>query len=254
MDVPFVRKRVFFSFLIIGYLIYNIIWFIRLPKEDRKSKENKNRLIRRVFFAILIWILYYFLSLIMVTAAKPIIYLYPTEQIQVSVKLGAPQNITCSYPKYPTNGWNVLANPNGDLKDLDTNKNLYALYYESEDSFVNSAYKVKKDGFVVKGADSAEFLEEKLAYLGLSDREIEEFIVYWLPKLEANKYNYIRFATYDEIENSMPLTINPKPDTLIRVMMTFKGLSNPIQVEEQKLEKKERVGFVAVEWGGSEIK
>ena len=36
--------------------------------------------------------------------------------------------------------------------------------------------------------------------------------------------------------------------------MQFKGLDKPIQVEEQKLETTERNGFVAVEWGGSEIK
>ena len=35
--------------------------------------------------------------------------------------------------------------------------------------------------------------------------------------------------------------------------MTFKGLDEPIEVEEQKLEKVERIGFVAVEWGGAEL-
>ena len=114
---------------------------------------------------------------------KPIIYLYPTEEIQVNVQLGNKEQITCSYPKY-TIGWNVIAQPNGDLKDIDTNKNLYSLYYES-DNVVE--FKVEKDGFVVKGEDSAEFLEEKLKILGLTDREAEEFIIYWLPKLEANK-------------------------------------------------------------------
>ena len=43
--------------------------------------------------------------------------------------------------------------------------------------------------------------EEKLAILGLNEREAEEFIIYWLPKLESNKYNYIRFATEEEIRN-----------------------------------------------------
>ena len=52
----------------------------------------------------------------------------------------------------------------------------------------------------------------------------------------------------------MPLKITPEPDTVIRVMMTFKGLEAPIEVEEQKLETPERTGFVAVEWGGTEIK
>ena len=49
----------------------------------------------------------------------------------------------------------------------------------------------------------------------------------------------------------MPLTIKPEPDTTIRV---FKGLENSIKVEEQSLETPERKGFVAVEWGGTEIK
>ena len=181
---------------------------------------------------------------------KPIIYLYPTEETQVNVQLGYKEKITCSYPKYTT-GWNVIAQPNGDLKDIDTNKNLYSLYYES-DNVVE--FKVGKDGFIVKGEDSAEFLEEKLKILGLTDRETEEFIIYWLPKLEANKYNYIRFATKEEIEANMPLTITPTPDTTIRILMEYKGLENPIEVEEQNLEKTERKGFVAVEWGGTEIK
>ena len=128
---------------------------------------------------------------------------------------------------------------------------MYSLYYESE-SDIN--FKVDNEGFVIKGEDSAKFLEEKLAILGLNEKEAEEFIVYWLPRLEANKYNYIRFATLDEINANMPLEINPNPDSIIRIMMTFKGLDNPIDVKEQKLVTPERNGFVAVEWGGTEIK
>lgn len=52
----------------------------------------------------------------------------------------------------------------------------------------------------------------------------------------------------------MPLTITPEPDTTIRVLMEYKGLENSIEVEEQSLETPERKGFVAVEWGGTEIK
>lgn len=180
---------------------------------------------------------------------KPVIYLYPTEEQEISVELLKPENLTCSYPKYQDK-WNVLAKPNGDLRDLNTNRELYSLYYESESE---TDFKVEKEGFVVKGEDVIEFLEEKLAILGLTEREAEEFIIYWLPRLEANEYNYIRFASLDEINENMPLEIKPNPDTVIRVLMTFKGLENPIEVEEQKLETPERTGFVAVEWGGSEI-
>ena len=182
--------------------------------------------------------------------AKPIIYLYPTEETKVSVKLLKDDSITCSYPKYEES-WEVVAKPNGDLTYLSNGRQLYALYYESKN---NIKLDVQKDGFIVKSEDVAEFLEEKLEILGLNQREAEEFIIYWLPKLESNKYNYIRVATEEEINENMPLEINPKPDTTIRILMTYKGLEEPIDVEEQKLITPERNGFVVVEWGGTEIK
>lgn len=182
-------------------------------------------------------------------ALKPIIYLYPESELNLKVSLSNPEKITCSYPKY-IDSWNVLAKPNGDLVDLDTNRNLYALYYESE-NIVD--FKVEREGFCIKGEDSAKFLEEKLEMLGLNEREAEEFIVYWLPKLEANKYNYIRFATMEEINNNMNLKISSNPDTIIRVLMTYKGLEKSIEVKEQKIVTPERQGFVLVEWGGTEI-
>ena len=184
------------------------------------------------------------------TVKKPVIYLYPKEETQISVKLLNSERITCSYPKY-NDGWNVLAKPNGDLIDLETQRNLYSLYYENE-SVEN--FNISKEGFVIAGEDSSKFLEEKLELLGLTEREAEEFIIYWLPKLESNKYNYIRFATKEEINKNMRLEITPKPDTIIRVLMTFKGLEEPIEVEEQKLDNYERKGFTVVEWGGTEIK
>ena len=180
---------------------------------------------------------------------KPIIYLYPEKEMEVSVKLGNAQNLTVSYPRYE-DGWRVLAQPNGDLKDLKTGRNLYALYYETK---LEEAFKVEKDGFVIAGEYSAEFLEKKLAILGLNDREKEEFIVYWLPKLEASKFNYIRFATTEEIDKNTTLDVYPRPDSVIRVWMSFKGLDEEIKVEEQKLETPERTGFTVVEWGGSEL-
>ncbi len=182
-------------------------------------------------------------------AAKPIIYLYPEKDEEIEVCLGYKEKITTSYPKY-ISGWKVQANPNGDLKDINTNKSLYSLYYESENVY---KFKVEKDGFCVEGEKTVEFLEEKLAELGLTEREAEEFIIYWLPRLEKNRYNYIRFATREEINKNMPLEITPKPDTEIRVLMIFKGLEKKIDVEEQQIVTPKRDGFVAVEWGGVEI-
>ncbi len=179
---------------------------------------------------------------------KPIIYLYPEKTQEVSVKLVNDSIITTSYPKY-NEEWKVIANPDGSLKDVDTGRNLYALYWEGN----NNIKLDSKEGFVVKGEDSIKFLEEKLAILGLNEREAEEFIVYWLPRLESNDYNFIHFATQEEIEEIMPLEVNPNPDTMIRVYMEFKKVNKNYKCEEQILEKQERNGFTLVEWGGIEL-
>lgn len=182
---------------------------------------------------------------------KPIIYLYPENEVDVTVRLGAPEKLTASYPKY-IDGWNVTAYPNGDLIDKSNGNKLYSLYWEGE----RDASKLDlATGFVVKSEDVANFLEEKLEILGLNYREKEEFIVYWLPKLEANKYNYIYFATEEEINSEMPLEFSIQPDTIIRVRMIFKGLDEYKNIEEQMLEPApEREGFTVVEWGGTELK
>lgn len=132
---------------------------------------------------------------------KPIIYLYPTTDAKVSVKLGYSDQLTTVYPTYD-DGWQVLAHPDGTLQDLKTGRELYSLYYESK-AVIDFDH--TSEGFVVQGKDSASFLEDKLEILGLTPREAEEFIVYWLPKLESSPYNFIRFATAEEIDANMPL-------------------------------------------------
>ena len=84
--------------------------------------------------------------------------------------------------------------------------------------------------------------------------EAEEFIIYWLPKMENNNYNYIRFETIEEQNQIMPLKIEPKPKCLIRIMMDWKPLDNKIEVKEQILKTPKREGYTVVEWGGSELK
>ena len=186
---------------------------------------------------------------------KPIIYLYPRTDTNVTVKLGRPDRLTVSYPMYNAQtGWQVLAKPSGELVNLRDGRNLYALYYEGDLS--DNEFQVESDGFIVKREDIAGFLEDKLARLGLNEREAEEFIVYWLPKLSESEYNYIRFATNDEINQFMPLDITPTPDTTIRILMTYKGLDRPLGniVEQQLPNTPTRQGFTIVEWGGNEIK
>ena len=184
-----------------------------------------------------------------VVELKPVIYIYPEEETDITVTIPNSHKLLVSYPKY-TDGWDVKAYPDGTLIDNKTGRELYSLYYESN-------YDIKPDmntGFVFKGEDTISFLEEKLAIIGLNDKEAEEFIVYWLPILQNNKYNYIYFATTEELNEKMPLKFSKEPDTLIRTLMMYKPLNKEIKVKEQKLKQGVRSGYTVIEWGGSLIK
>lgn len=101
-------------------------------------------------------------------------------------------------------------------------------------------------GFVVRGDETKKFLQEKLVYWGLTPKEYNGFIVYWLPIMQENKYNLITFAG-DDYENIAQLKITPKPDSIIRVMMVFKPIDRPVKIEEQELKPFSRKGFTVVE-------
>ncbi len=177
------------------------------------------------------------------TASKPVLYLYPEETAEVSVKLDYQGRLTTTYPAY-NDGWVVTAEPDGTL-EMDGKEYSY-LFWEG----VSDAEYDFSKGFVVAGEDTAEFLQEKLALLGLTPREYNEFIVFWLPRMEGNPYNLIAFqgAAYTD---SAPLEVEPEPDTVLRVFMAYQALEEPMEVPEQELVPTERVGFTLVEWGGT---
>jgi hypothetical protein len=68
-----------------------------------------------------------------------------------------------------------------------------------------------------------------LSGLGLTPREYNEFIVYWLPQMQDNKYNLITFQ-WEAYEELAPLAISPAPDSSLRVFMVFAPLEAPIEI------------------------
>ena len=178
---------------------------------------------------------------------KPVIYLYPEEETDISVNLILDGRLTCTYPAY-NDGWTVTASPDGTLTDAKGRTYNY-LYWEGE---TYARYDLSK-GFCVKGEDTAVFLEDALEKLGLTRREANEFIVYWLPQMQDNPYNIISFQT-GIYTNAAKLAVNPAPDTLIRVFMAWQASDTPVVLENQELSAPDRTGFTVVEWGGAEMK
>lgn len=178
---------------------------------------------------------------------KPIINIYPENNMEISVILNYNGTLTTTYPKY-NNGWKVTAKPDGILYDGDGNEYSY-LFWEGS---TNIEYDFS-EGFVIKGNEAAEFFKEKLSYMGLIPREYNEFIVYWLPRLECMKYVLVSFQ-YDIYTDNAELIITPEPDSILRVFAAMKPLEEYIDVPEQELQSFKREGFTVIEWGGTILK
>ena len=182
---------------------------------------------------------------------KPVIYLYPEEETDVTVNIDLNGEFTCTYPEYDDQtGWSVTASPDGNL--ISNGREYDYLFWEGNcDVPSDFEYAV-----CVRGEDTREFLESYLETAGLNYSEIDDFISFWLPKMESNNYNLISFPM-DEYEQMAELSVSPAPDTVIRVYMVFTPLEDDVYIpEEQQLilpETPDRSGFTVVEWGGSEI-
>lgn len=177
--------------------------------------------------------------------AKPILYLYPEKEKDVTVKFSNPEILETTYPKF--NGkWEVKAKSNGDLYDK-SGKYYYALYWDEK-----KVHSVDfSEGFYVDKDDAIDFLEKKLSYIGLNDKERNEFIMYWLPVMEKNGKNLVYFELTDERESYNKLLISPKPDSMLRLVIHIKKVDKKVNIPKQSLSKFRRVGFTAVEWGGT---
>lgn len=177
---------------------------------------------------------------------KPVIYLYPEEETEVRVQLDYDGKLTCTYPE-SDGSWRVTAQPDGTLTD-ETGRQYNYLFWEG---IADSEWDLSQ-GYVVPGGETCSFLEDTLKTLGLTDREAGDFISYWLPRMQDNAYNLITFQQKAYTDGAR-LTIDPQPNTILRVYMVFKPLEHPIAVDTPELPETVREGFTVVEWGGTEL-
>ncbi len=183
---------------------------------------------------------------------KPVIYLYPVADMIVSVKLTIPGNVTISDPSYPVQGWqNILAHPSG-LFDYQ-GKQYHELYYET--SVATDTSLKPNTGLIIATPSLRPVLTMVTQQLGLTLPEQQEFLDYWLPKLEALHTPYILFSLLNPLQKDAidHVAISPMPQTTIAFLATFTPLQRPIQIPSLQLPQTppKRIGFTTVEWGGS---
>jgi hypothetical protein len=197
------------------------------------------------FGRILYFVSSHFLSVI---ATEPIIYLYPKIPRKISVKVLPEEDIIDSDPEI-LGGWNIFAQPNGQIYNPVDDKKYPYLFWEA----ITRPIPVSNSGWIVKRSKIPKFLVRTLKKLGLRGREIDDFLIAWVSKFNYSDYYFISFLDQKIIDHIFPLKVTPKPDTVIRILMDFYPVQGKFNVTEPKISKTpKRKGFTLVEWGGLE--
>jgi hypothetical protein len=177
---------------------------------------------------------------------KPAIYLYPKRKAEINVSVFPQGKMLLTIPPYPKKGWDVVADPNGDI--YHGNKVFDYLYYEA--SIPDQLIRKPQDGYVIPFDDREQFLQNLVQKLGLNEKETRQFVEYWTPILPESPYYFVGIIPVSNLSTISPLLITPKPDNLIRVTLYFQALDKKISVSPPTILPVSRSGYTAVEWGG----
>lgn len=182
---------------------------------------------------------------------KPVIYLYPEETTDVSIKVDPVGEFTFTYPNIDLE-WNFACEPYGTLK---REEEAYRyLFWESEQDIPTQLIN-KKEGVVLSGTDAVEYLEIQMQQFGMTSEERADFITYWGPILQTKSNLYIYLLFNEVCDAFASLEISPKPTQIGRFYVLWATVPdnyNP-SLESQEVPKMQRDGFTVLEWGGAEV-
>jgi hypothetical protein len=173
---------------------------------------------------------------------KPNIYIYPGEQIDLSIKLNFPVGgkIVTSIPEYGT-GWNVTVDTSGLIN------NTYSfLFYESKQPDVWQ----RNYGWIIQADKLESFFRQNMTDYGFNGREIDDFIEYWIPRLNDYSLYSIYPQTKNIIDDAIELNFSNQPENILRLFYVIKG-NNQFQdkLTIPTIDSFKREGYFVTEWG-----
>jgi len=190
---------------------------------------------------------------------KPAIYLYPDQTTNLNIKLNLNGKMTISDPPYDTEwGWQVIASPDGKIIPqsplLPLSPLTYPyLYYEAE----LTGMTIPEEGWIIERTNIKNKISDIMREIGFNEKEINDFLAYWLPRLTDKPYYFVTLLPEDIINEKERLTFSQNPDSLIRARFVFEGLELPYIPHfpytplPPQIPNHERSGFVASDWGGT---
>lgn len=173
---------------------------------------------------------------------KPNIYLYSDEDKTLDVELYYEESITASIPKYvPQKGWNA------NIKNGSLNGDEGFLFYEA---MLPNSYYQKNTGWLVRGENMRADILLILDQYGFSKKEKQDFLEYWVPKLDYSK-NYIFYNQDTRIVNMViPISITPELKNSYRIWFYIKEYSGESYTIPQNIDRITDRSDTVVEWGG----
>ena len=177
-----------------------------------------------------------------ITERKPNLYIYPKEEMNLSVTIAFPRGgkITESLPIY-NEGWSVSIKPSGLID------NIYEyLFYECRVPDLTQ----KSFGWLISQNNLKQFFEENMSASGFNEKEIKDFTDYWAPLLKDYSYYEIYPQYKSTLDEMSILQFSVTPDNLYRLQYVIIGRDNSdITIHAPQIEVAKRIGFYAVEWG-----
>ncbi len=173
---------------------------------------------------------------------KPNIYLYPEETIELDVDIVFPSGgrVTQSVPDY-NDGWHITVEPSGIIDGQ-----FECLFYES----LQPDYGQYAAGWVVIREQLEGFFRNNMGQTGFNQKEIDDFIEYWIPILTEYPYYAIYPQYRGELEEMVKLEFSAQPESLIRLIYSVRGLEdNNLNIQEPVIPPFTRDGFTVTEWG-----
>lgn len=178
-----------------------------------------------------------------VTVKKPNIYLYPTEPAKINLSLNFLKGgrLIKSIPKYPKKWQDISVKTDGKI-----NSRYDFLFYEvgMRDTWQYS------HGWVVKRENLSLFFRLNMEEYGFNKAEIDDFMAYWIPKLNTAEYYAVYPQTSTEIDPVIQIQCDPEPDSVLRLFYVFREMGGFVDLPQPFIRYFLRDGFVLTEWGG----
>ncbi len=173
---------------------------------------------------------------------KPNIYLYPEKTTKLDVDLEFPHggNVTVSDPSYPEAWQNIIITPDGKI-----DKKHEFLFYEAQ---LPDLWQYG-EGWVLRRQHLPLFFTTNLEKYGFNEREIHDFMEYWIPRLKDAPYYAIYPQHTAMVNQAISLDISQRPDALLRLFYVIEDMQGYFALPEPDVPEFTRKGFTVTEWG-----